>query len=80
MTVPTESGQNINKQNCTHEDEDSADPVSGSEWVVEVVDGEHQADELTQGHHQGHGQGRTFRGQDKHTADTHKSDSGQGKL
>lgn len=52
-----------------HEDKGSAQPVPACEGVLEVEDGEDEADELAERHHQGDGERRALRGQDEHAAD-----------
>lgn len=51
------------------EDEGGAQPVPAREGVPEVEDGEDEADELAERHHQGDGEGRALRGQDENAAD-----------
>lgn len=45
--------------------------MPGGEGVVEVQDGEDEADELSEGHHQGDGQRSALCGQDKDATDAH---------
>lgn len=52
-----------------HEDEGSAQPVPACEGILEVQDGEDEADELAERHHQGDREGRALRGQDEDAAD-----------
>lgn len=59
-----------------HEDKGGAQPVPAREGVLEVEDGEDEADELAQRHHQGDRQGRALRGQDENAADADVPGSG----
>lgn len=52
-----------------HEDEGGAQPVPGREGVAEVEDGEDEADELAQRHHQRDGEGGALRGEDEDASD-----------
>lgn len=58
-------------QQSAYEDHGRAHPVPGSEGVLEVNDGEDEAEELSQCHHQGDGQRGTLCGQDENTTDAH---------
>lgn len=55
------------------EDHPGAHPVPGREGVLEVQDGEDEADELSESHHQSDRQGGALCGQDEHAADAHVS-------
>lgn len=52
-----------------HEDEGGAQPVPACEGILEVEDGEDEADELAERHHQGDREGRALCGQDEDAAD-----------
>ena len=58
-------------QQGAHEDHGCAHPVPGSEGVLEVKDGEDEAEELSECHHQGDGQWSALCRQDEHPADAH---------
>lgn len=45
--------------------------MPGGEGVLEVQDGEDEAQELSERHHQGDGERRALRGQDEDTTDAH---------
>lgn len=47
--------------------------MPGGEGVLEVQDGEDEAEELSESHHQSDGQGGALCGQDEHAADAHVS-------
>ena len=60
---------------CVHEgpseDKQGAQPVPQGERVLEVQDGEDEADELAQRHDEGDGEGGTFCGDDEDAPDAH---------
>lgn len=56
------------------EDHRGAHPVPGGEGVLEVQDGEDEAEELSERHHESHRQGGALCGQDEHAADAHVSE------
>lgn len=47
------TGQHLCVEQCAQEDDGGAQPVPDGEGVVEVEDGEDEADKLAQRHHQG---------------------------
>lgn len=61
-------------QQSSQEDHSRAHPVPGGEGVLEVKDGENEAEELPQSHHQSDGQRGALCGQNEHAADTHISE------
>lgn len=48
--------------------------MPGSEGVLEVQDGEDEAEELSERHHESDRQGGALRGEDEHAADAHVSE------
>ena len=56
-------------QQRTQEDHSCAHPVPGGERVLKVNDGEDEAEELSQGHHQGNGQRGALCGQNENPTD-----------
>lgn len=69
-----DAAPHLSVHQSTHEDHSRAHPVPGSEGVLEINDGEDEADELSECHHQGDGQRSTLCGQDEHTTDTNVSE------
>lgn len=60
-------------KHSAQKDHARAQPVPGSEGVLEVKDGEDEADELSQSHHQSDGQRGALCGQDEDAADAYVS-------
>lgn len=58
-------------QQSAREDHGCAQPVPGGEGVLEVKDGEDEAEELPERHHQGDGERRALCGQDENPTDAH---------
>lgn len=62
------AAQHLRVQQRAQKDHSCAHPMPGSEGVLEVEDGEDEAQELPQGHHQSHRQRGAFCGQNEHAA------------
>lgn len=61
----------LSVQQGAQEDHGRAHPVPGGEGVLEVDDGEDEAEELPQGHYKSDRQRGALCGQNEHTTDTH---------
>ena len=69
ISAGSEHGGNIREQESSSEDQPRAQPVVGSEGVVEVHDGEEKAEELPECDDQGDGETDALRGQHEHRGD-----------
>lgn len=68
------AAQHLGVKHGAQKDHGRAHPVPDSEGILEVKDGENEADELSQGHHQSDRQRGALCGQDEHTADAYVSE------
>ena len=68
------AGPHLGVQQRAREHQARAQPVGRREGVAEIQDGEDEAHELPQGHHQRDGERRALRGQGEHAPDAHVSE------
>lgn len=68
------AAQHLRVQQRAHKDHGRAHPVPGSEGVLEVEDGEDEAEELPQGHHQSDRQRGALCSENEHAADAYISE------
>ena len=69
LLAGSDEGGNVGEEQRAPEHEGGADPVVHREGVLEVHDGEDEAEELAQGDHQGDGEAGALRGQHEHRGD-----------
>ena len=69
LSAGSEESGNIREQESSPEDQSRAQPVVGSEGVIEVHDGEEETEELPECDHQRDGETGALRGQHKHGGD-----------